>query len=108
MPHRRPNKRGSFGGRFDDLVKQFPDRETDSERAAEEKKRGFDTEKRHINDRLFESAWRKARETERGRRQPDMTKAGQAAARPADAIAKSAASADRPCGRLRKPAAGRS
>jgi hypothetical protein len=65
MPHRRPNKRGSFGGRFDDLVKQFPDRETGSEEDAEEKKRTSDTEERHINDRLFESAWRKARETER-------------------------------------------
>jgi hypothetical protein len=65
MPHRRPNKRGSFGGRFDELVKQFPERDNGAEGAAGDEAPASDGDESHINDRLFENAWRKTRETER-------------------------------------------
>jgi hypothetical protein len=61
MPHRRPVKRGSFGGRFDDLVKQFPRREGDAQGDEADRPDASNPEERHINERLFESAWRKAR-----------------------------------------------
>jgi hypothetical protein len=66
-PHRRPNKRGSFGGRFDELVKQFPERHDGAESATADEAPASDSDESHINDRLFESAWRKAREAERSR-----------------------------------------
>ena len=62
MPHRRPEKRGSFGGRFDELVRQFPACGGNGRGRDDEEPPVADGEDRHINDRLFESAWRKARE----------------------------------------------
>jgi hypothetical protein len=61
MPGRRPAKKGSFGGHFDELVKKFPqDGPVRPENAAERAKaRKTDGS---IHDRLFESAWRKVRE----------------------------------------------
>jgi hypothetical protein len=56
MPNRRPRAKGSFGGHFDELVKHFPDDEAKPETEDDGKRR---KDKRHINDKLFESAWRK-------------------------------------------------
>jgi len=62
MPHRRQVRKGSFGGRLDQLVGHFPDKQ----RAARGRKRtepGKPTkDDRHINERLFEAAWGKGRE----------------------------------------------
>jgi len=61
MPNRRRKKKGSFGSHFDELVTVFPEkprrRQTDD--AGREPGKADD---RHINDKLFEAAWRKARE----------------------------------------------
>jgi hypothetical protein len=58
MPGKRPIKKGSFGGHFDELVKHF----------SEERPKalpGKQTEKKQeagcVHDRLFASAWAKAR-----------------------------------------------
>lgn len=61
MPHRRPPKKGSFGAHFDELVKHFHhDR---PEPKARDKDSSTDKPDRdNVHDRLFESAWRKARE----------------------------------------------
>ena len=55
MPHRRRIKKGSFGSHFDELVKHVPDDETAPDAADRDKR----PDERHINDKLFESAWRK-------------------------------------------------
>ena len=59
MPHRRPRKKGSFGGHFDELVEHFPDEARDAGKRDRDDRR---KDERHINDKLFESAWRKARQ----------------------------------------------
>jgi hypothetical protein len=62
MPHRRPVRKGSFGGRLDDLVEHFPDRESGRQRGKQRSKAGqHDTDDRHINERLFGRAWDKRR-----------------------------------------------
>ena len=65
MPHRRVKKKGSFGGHFDELVKHFPD---DDAKPAEAEQDGAEREDPYINDKLFECAWRKAREADQARR----------------------------------------
>jgi len=61
MPHRRRRQKGSFGSHFDELVKQFPHEE--SARRDKSKDDGESPkDDGDIHDRLFESAWRKARE----------------------------------------------
>jgi hypothetical protein len=59
MPHERPQKKGSFGGHLDDLVKQF-ERELVEPRKDDAGKRPKDDD--DVHDRLFERAWRKADE----------------------------------------------
>ena len=57
---RRRVEKGSFGGQLDDLVKVFPPKGQKGEETVDRSGDG-----RHINDRLFESAWRKARDEDR-------------------------------------------
>ena len=60
MPNQRRKEKGSFGGSIDELVKVFPDRPRGN--GGNGGKRQDDgNDDRHINDKLFESAWRKAR-----------------------------------------------
>ena len=61
MPHRRRKEKGSFGSSFDELIKVFPD-EPSKDETAVKSDRSDQKDDRHINDRLFETAWRKARE----------------------------------------------
>ena len=60
MPNRRRKEKGSFGGSFDELVKVFPDKPAKggSDKGSDDR---ADKDDRHINDKLFEAAWRKAR-----------------------------------------------
>lgn len=59
MPHRRPVRKGSFEGHFDDLVAQFPDAERKgSERKTKDPKL---KEKIDIHGLLFERAWQMER-----------------------------------------------
>ena len=58
MPHRRRAEKGSFGGQLDDLVKNFPHKPIADDAAKTQQQ----DEDRHINERLFESAWRKPRD----------------------------------------------
>jgi hypothetical protein len=54
-------KKGSFGSHFDEVVKHFPhDEPANGEDADGRSKPG--TTDRNVHDKLFESAWRKARE----------------------------------------------
>jgi hypothetical protein len=57
MPHRRTDKKGSFGGHFDDLVKVVG---TEPHvKAGKAKRRPKTPEKSaNIHDRLFEGAWK--------------------------------------------------
>jgi hypothetical protein len=57
MPRKRPVKKGSFGGHFDELVKHFPEEKpvAPGSRASKPKPHAGD-----IHDRLLESAWRHA------------------------------------------------
>ena len=61
MPGRRPEKKGSFGGHFDELVKHFPHEEPSPKKngSKEPRESGDD---QSVHDRLFESSWRHARE----------------------------------------------
>ena len=59
MPHRRPAKKGSFSGHFDELVKNFPPERSRPKAEGEDSAPNDD---RSVHDRLFDSAWRKARE----------------------------------------------
>ena len=60
MPRSRVIKKGSFGGHFDELVKHFrhdhPQTREDGDRKPRDPVDG------NIHDKLFESAWLKARE----------------------------------------------
>ena len=58
MPQRRRLQKGSFGSHFDELVKIFPHEPEESGSNARDKRSDGDEDPRHINDRLFESAWR--------------------------------------------------
>ena len=60
MPDRRKGEKGSFGSDLDELVQKFPHRlPKDRTKRDEQGRRG---DGRHINDLLFESAWRKERD----------------------------------------------
>jgi hypothetical protein len=61
MPNRRRKERGSFGGSFDELVKVFPDKPRKNGGNASGQNETGGADDRHINDKLFEAAWRKAR-----------------------------------------------
>ena len=61
MPNRRRREKGSFGGSIDELVKVFPDKGK-PDKTRNERDRPGQQDDRHINDKLFEAAWRKARE----------------------------------------------
>ncbi|MES2136890.1 MAG: hypothetical protein V4502_07520 [Pseudomonadota bacterium] len=65
MPHRRPRKRGSFGGHFDELVEHFPKEE---KQPPEPPKNKPPTDSADVHKRLFECAWRASRASEEGRR----------------------------------------
>jgi hypothetical protein len=57
MPGRRQVKKGSFGSHFDEVVKHFPHAEP-----TQGDDRGKPSEDDgNVHDKLFESAWRKAR-----------------------------------------------
>ena len=56
MPHRRKMEKGSFRDHFDGRVKQFSEQQERIREAARADERRKD--KRHINDRLFDSAHR--------------------------------------------------
>ena len=58
MPGRRQVKKGSFGGHFDELVKHFPEDKTGRTNAPGKPK----LDPKDVHDRLFEGAWRAARE----------------------------------------------
>ena len=60
MPGKRPVKKGSFGSHFDELVKNFPHDEPEAKADGEDKANSLDH--RNVHDRLFESAWARARE----------------------------------------------
>jgi hypothetical protein len=64
MPGRRPIKKGSFGGHFDELVKHFP-HERPKPRDCDEEQRAL-KEKRDIHALLFERAWQLERERGEG------------------------------------------
>jgi hypothetical protein len=57
MPHRRPVKRGSFGGHFDELVKHFvPGRSHPVPLAKRRKSKAKAKSAASINQKLFERA----------------------------------------------------
>ena len=59
MPHRRPRQKGSFGGHFDELVVQFPDKPASRKQGEAPAKRSVRLqEKIDIHRLLFERAWR--------------------------------------------------
>jgi hypothetical protein len=62
MPHRRRKEKGSFRGHFDELVKVFPERPGKNSDDGSGRPEADGEDDRHINDKLFEAAWRKARE----------------------------------------------
>jgi len=55
----RKDRSGNFGGKIDELVKQFPHERPATHRKETGDNAKADTDGRHINDRLFEAAWRK-------------------------------------------------
>lgn len=61
MPHRRDTQKGSFGGHFDELVTHFR-HEDGRQRDKADKRNKPAKDDSNIHDKLFESAWRKARE----------------------------------------------
>ena len=67
MPNRRRKVTGSFGGSFDELVKVFPGKPQKSGGNGSGQNETGGKDDRHINDKLFEAAWRKAREGRRAR-----------------------------------------
>jgi hypothetical protein len=67
MPHRRPAKKGSFGGHFDELVPHFPDERPPPPSDDDDSDRDDDC---NVHDRLFERAWRKPRDEQRNNPSP--------------------------------------
>ena len=57
----KKNRSGNFGGKIDELVKHFPNEPAAARRQQSGEKAPPGPDDRHINDRLFESAWRKSR-----------------------------------------------
>ena len=62
MPAKRPVRKGSFGGHFDELVKHFPDEQRP---VGEPLVELCSTQEMIQADCLFESTWRHAREGRR-------------------------------------------
>ena len=60
MPERRQVKKGSFGSHFDEVVKHFPHDEL-AQRDKDDGRRKPAKDDGNVHDRLFESAWQKAR-----------------------------------------------
>ena len=65
MPRRRPDKKGSFGGHFDELVRVLEPEP--AKKAERPDRRAPSVEDSNVHDRLFESAWRKSREDQESR-----------------------------------------
>jgi hypothetical protein len=66
MPRRRPDKKGSFGGHFDELVRVFePEPRSRPDSGGKPQMPAADDAS--VHDRLFESAWRAAREKDEAR-----------------------------------------
>ena len=65
MPHRRSVSKGSFGGHFDELVKHFPHGPRQPKSSEVKQRDNGNADERSVHDRLFECAWKKAREEER-------------------------------------------
>ena len=65
MSGKRPEKKGSFGTHLDELVKHFPHEPPDPKRNGDDTPKSTDMDGHSVHDRLFESAWRKARENHR-------------------------------------------
>jgi hypothetical protein len=63
MSEKRPVKRGSFGTHLDELIRHFPDEPEWAKAGKWEQGADHEDEERSIHDRLFESAWRKARDS---------------------------------------------
>jgi hypothetical protein len=61
MPHRRRVEKGSFGGQLDELIKVF-EKDPPSSKFAASKGEPRNGDECHINDKLFERAWRRKRE----------------------------------------------
>ena len=55
MPNRRTGPRGSFGSDLDQLVQKFHQKPPEGQAKTDEEAKADP----HINDRLFEEAWRK-------------------------------------------------
>ncbi len=64
MPGRRSDKKGSFGGHLDELVRVFgPEPRKKSDRSKTQPPEDDSS----VHDRLFESVWRKARKDQESR-----------------------------------------
>jgi len=61
MPGRRPEKKGSFGGHFDELVRVF---EPEPPRKLGRSKTLKPKDDDNVHDSLFERAWRDARKNQ--------------------------------------------
>jgi len=66
MPHRRRKQKGSFGGHFDELVEQFPHGEAAKPKKSDPRDKPSKDDA-SVHDKLFESAWRKARDNQSSR-----------------------------------------
>ena len=64
MPGKRPVKKGSFGSHFDEVVKHFPHDEPETK---VDKGKANRSDAHNVHDRLFESAWARARAERYGR-----------------------------------------
>jgi hypothetical protein len=62
MPRMRPVKKGSFGSHFDEVVKHFPEEASPRHKPRGDRKPSRDDG--NVHDKLFEAAWRKARDKE--------------------------------------------
>lgn len=62
MPHRRTIRKGSFGAHFDELVKHFPHERQQPKGDDSEERDSLDEGASSVHDRLFERAWREARD----------------------------------------------
>ena len=60
MSRTRPVKKGSFGSHFDEVVKHFPAEATPRHKPRGDRQPSSDDG--NVHDKLFEAAWRKARD----------------------------------------------
>lgn len=65
MPWNRQDRKGSFGGHFEELVKHFPERAAEQDHQPHERPSGLQ-EKIDIHAMLFERAWELDRESSDG------------------------------------------